>query len=263
MKKAVVLLCILTVILALFSLSELLSNRKLKSKLDEYQNKIKDSKQKIEKLEEENIKLKARLQEKTITQTTTTEIPQRTPEPPPPPQDNRRRDERWQDRDPAQMAENMRSRFEELKNSDPERYNEIMQRVNEFTQRFDKDVKERIDYLKNLKVDESYMTPEEIEAYNKLLSNLEQNSKTLEYLVKNPEADDATTLRMELFQSARETREFMEKTRKIAIKNIGIQNGLSGEKLKQFEEEINKAYEMTSFNVGRFIGGGRPDSGRR
>ncbi|HPO90811.1 MAG TPA: hypothetical protein PLJ44_06855, partial [Victivallales bacterium] len=104
---------------------------------------------------------------------TTEEKPQQAPPPPPP--DDRRRNERWQDRDPAQIAENMRNRFEELKNSDPERYNEIMQRVNEFTQRIDNEVKDRIDYLKNLKIDESYMTPEEIEAYNKLISTLEKN----------------------------------------------------------------------------------------
>jgi len=263
MKKSTIFLWILLIIFAVFSLSESISNRKLKNKLDDYQNRIKDSKQKIDKLEEENIKLKARLQEKTASQTvaTTEEKPQQAPPPPPP--DDRRRNERWQDRDPAQIAENMRNRFEELKNSDPERYNEIMQRVNEFTQRIDNEVKDRIDYLKNLKIDESYMTPEEIEAYNKLISTLEKNSKTLEYLVKNPGADDATTLRMELFQSAMETRDFMEKTRAIAIKNIGIQNGLSGEKLKQFQEEINKAYEMTSFNVGRFGGRQNPGRGRR
>ncbi len=167
------------------------------------------------------------------------------------------REERGRDRDPAAFAENMRKRFEEMKTSDPERYDEIVRRMNESTVRMDKEMKDRLDYMKAMELDQSLMTPEEIANHGKLMEILQQNSRTLSYLAENPEAEDASQLRMELFQSARETRPLLETERKLAIRKVGAQNGLQGESLKKFEEEVGKAYDMTSMGMGRVGGEGR------
>lgn len=251
-KTALFFTSILAVILAIICIFTTFSSLKLRKKENVLLSEIEQLKSDLAKTEQENVRLKARLNQKTSDspsqpiQITSKESERK------PVQNTEKQRFDIRDRDPADIVENMRNRMEDMKNNNPELYNQIVQRMNDFTLRLDKELKDRIEYLKEIKIDESLMTADEIENYNKLIDIMENNSKTVSYLAENPEADDAPTLRMELFQSARGTRELLQTARKIAIKNIGIQNGLSGDKLKEFEENVNKAYDMTSFAIGRF-----------
>ncbi|HPN84614.1 MAG TPA: hypothetical protein PK821_04680 [Victivallales bacterium] len=153
--------------------------------------------------------------------------------------------------DASAFIDNMKSRFEDMKNTDPERYNQIKQRMDDFMSKAQKEAADRIEYFKSLDIDTKSLTPEELENHNKLVEILEKNSKSLSYLAENPDAEDSTQVTAELFQSSMGVYQLLENERKIAIRSVGIKNGLEGEKLTSFEQDVGKAYDMTSMGFGR------------
>ncbi len=145
---------------------------------------------------------------------------------------------------------NMQERMERLKEENPEEYERMQTRINEFQKQREEQTARRELFFKNLDV--SQLSSEQrrtISEYQELLAVSEE-------IANNLWQGGEPANFQEMMEQGRAIREMSETVREILLRNLGNQAGVSGETLSSSVQEI---LEMTSMSGGgRFQGrGGR------
>ncbi|HCE43084.1 MAG TPA: hypothetical protein DET40_06020 [Lentisphaeria bacterium] len=145
-----------------------------------------------------------------------------------------------------------RTSMEKIKETDPERYAAMVERMNNFNKQMQENSNKQGEFLK--KLDTKSMTPEQLDNHNKLLPLVAKNNQLLYEINQNPEGEKAPALRRELFDNSRQMRDLMETERSAALQQFATQLGYTSDQTGQFEEYIKLVYEMTSSNPGAGAG---------
>ncbi len=169
------------------------------------------------------------------------------PAPQAPPAENRDENSGQQDR-----QDRGRAAMEKLKETDPERYAAMVERMNNFTKQMHENSAKQVDFMK--KLDTKSMTPEQLDNHNKLQPLVARNNQLLYELTQNPEGDNASNIRREMFDNSRQMRDLLDTERSVALQQFATQLGYRSDQTAQFEEYIKYVYDMTSSNP--FRGGG-------
>ncbi len=148
-----------------------------------------------------------------------------------------------------------RINMEKLKETDPERYAAIVERMNNFTKQMHENSTKQVDFLK--KLDTKSMTPEQLDNHNKLIPLVAKNNQLLYEISQNPEGENASNQRRELFDNSHQMRDLLDTERSTVLQQFATQLGYHTDQTAQFEEYIKYVYDMTSSNPFRVGGGGR------
>jgi DNA-dependent RNA polymerase auxiliary subunit epsilon len=151
-----------------------------------------------------------------------------------------------------------RASLETLKETNPEAYAAEVERRNNFRKQMQDNSGKQVEFIK--KLDTKSMTPEQLDNHNKLLPLVTKNNQILYELTENPEVENASDLRRELFDNSRKMRDLMGTERSIALQQFAKQIGYSADQAVQFEEYVKSVYDMTSTNP--FGGAGRGGGNR-
>jgi len=151
-------------------------------------------------------------------------------------------------------------RMEQLKKDDPERYAEIMQRREEFQQQMKYDVARRASLLMNL--ESSNMTPEERAVHQELLERMGQIFKLTEQ-IQNPEDGMSREMMGELFFNIQEAQPLLEQERRVIIRNMGTDLGLSQLEAENLANYVEAVISATTFQIPERGGRGGPGGGQR
>lgn len=152
-----------------------------------------------------------------------------------------------------------RNAMENLKETDPERYAAMVERRNSFTKQMQENSASQIDFFK--KIDTKSMTPEQLDNHNKLLPMVAENNQLLYELSQNPEAENASEIRRQIFDNSRQMRDLFETERSVALQQLAKQIGYRDDQSAQFEAYVKNVYDMTSANP--FPQGGRGGGNNR
>lgn len=154
--------------------------------------------------------------------------------------------------------EDMQARMEELKKTDPKRYEEMMARRNEFQQNMQNAFSQRAATL--LDRDTSKMSQEELAQYQNMLNLMNTTWKLSEQMTSS---DLSSEERRELWQTMRETtdelRPLLDNERNQRFTELALSSGYSESEAATFTQYINDTISATSLPGGR--GGGGPPSG--
>jgi chromosome segregation ATPase len=166
------------------------------------------------------------------------------------PPDNRNAPAARQDRERFPRRGNMRERMERLKAENPEEYERMQARMNEFQKQREEQSARRELFFKNLDVSKLSKDQRRIVSdYQELLAANEEMVNSMWQGGERPNFQ-------EMMEQGRAIREMSETVREILLQNLGNQIGIGGENLSDNVQEI---LEMTSMgNMGRFGGRGRP-----
>ncbi|MFA6291877.1 MAG: hypothetical protein WC637_08865 [Victivallales bacterium] len=152
--------------------------------------------------------------------------------------------------------------MEKLKESDPERYAEMVERRNSFTKQMHDNSAKQVDFFK--KLDTKSMTPEQLENHNKLLPLVAKNNQLLYELAQNPDAENLSDIRRELGDNSRQMRDLLATERSAALQQFAKQIGYRSDQTAQFEAYVKSVYDMTSGNPFQGMqGGGRGGANNR
>ncbi len=138
--------------------------------------------------------------------------------------------------------QSFQDRMEQLKEEDPERYAEIIQRRTERVERMRYDQATRLATFMNM--DTSGMTEEELANHNQLIETLSEVwARSAEY---DPEqAPDREAMR-EFFGTMREVGNMMDQERTVMFRQLGSDVGLSGTDAEDFAAYVEDIIETTS-----------------
>ena len=156
--------------------------------------------------------------------------------------------------------QSFQDRMAQLKEEDPERYEEMMQRREEFQERMRYDQASRMAAFMDM--DTSNMTEEELANHNALLEKLaqiwDQTAETdMMEAMSNPES------RREMFTTMREVGEMMDAERTVMFKQLGSEVGLDSSDSEDFAAYVESIIETTTIGGGRGMRGGGPPGGGR
>jgi len=154
---------------------------------------------------------------------------------------------------PRPSRESFRDRMERMKEEDPERYAEMIQRRTEFQERIRDDQFNRLTALAD--VDTSHMTPEELANHTALLDKLSTMwEQTGEFDPENP--PDREQMR-EIFGSMREIGDMMDQERTFMFRQLGSDVGLAGSEAEEFASYVESVIEATTMRPPRGMRGPR------
>lgn len=152
-----------------------------------------------------------------------------------------------QEEPPPRRGGNMQERMERLKEENPEEYERMQTRMNEFLKRREEQNARRELFFKNLDV--SKLSSEQRQTISKYMELLVANEERTNNLWQG--GDRANF--QEMMEQGRALREMSENVRDILLQNLGNQVGVGGETLSNNVRDI---LEMTSMGGGgRFMGG--------
>lgn len=141
---------------------------------------------------------------------------------------------------------NMQERMERLKDENPEEYERMQARMNEFQRQREEQTARRELFFKNLDV--SKLSSDQ----RRTLSEYQELLAANEDMTNNLWQNGAQANFQEMMERGRTIREMSETVREILLQNLGNQLG-GGENLSSSVQEI---LDMTSMGgMGRFIGG--------
>ncbi len=155
--------------------------------------------------------------------------------------------------DPQQRGDmSWTERMEKLKKENPERYEEMRNRMLEFGKRIESTAVENQNFLANL--DKSRMSQEELENHAKIEEMVKVNAELSARINQDPESPESEELRREMFSNFRELREIFDTERNYALKQFARTLGYSDNGADTFTEYVDYIYKMTSMR-GYFGGG--------
>lgn len=153
--------------------------------------------------------------------------------------------------------QSFRERMARLKEEDPERYAEMVQRGTERHQQMRYNQASRLASFMDM--DTSGMTKDELANHNLLLEKLSALwDATGEFDPENP--PDRETMR-EIFGSMREIGELMDEERSFMFKQLGSEVGLNTSESEEFAAYVESIIDTTSFSGGPRMRGGPPPGG--
>ena len=175
--------------------------------------------------------------------------------PNPPPGEDRRP---WRDRG---------AWLEEIKQTDPKRYEEIQARREEAKQRTQRSLAEQAAYYLNR--DTSTMDETEAAEYKKLMGLLDETWRLAEQMQSELSSEERHALMETMHDNVDELMPLMETERDRAFYEIGLDSGYTESEARDFTDYLNKVIEATSVRNlfegmhpgGR--GGGPPDGAGR
>jgi hypothetical protein len=153
--------------------------------------------------------------------------------------------------------------LERLREEDPERYEEVVQRRAEMRQRINESFARKAAHF--LYRDTEAMTPEEQVAHADMLSLLESTWALAEQVQDDSLPwEERRTMRRELMEQVAVLQPMLEVARNQELYQMGVQLGYDEEGAVQFVEYINDMNEVTTFQgfwmgrgAGRSMGAGR------
>ena len=142
----------------------------------------------------------------------------------------------------GQPRQSFQERMAQLKEEDPERYAEMIQRRTERQQQMRYDQANRLATVVNM--DTSGMTEEELANHNALVEKLSAIwEQTGTFDPENP--PDRETMR-DLFGSMREIGEMMDQERSVIFRQLGNEVGLSGQEATDFAAYVQSIIDATT-----------------
>ena len=163
-----------------------------------------------------------------------------------------------QARAPERPQMNWRERIEEMKKNEPERYNEMTNRMAQWRRNQSERAKNKIDFLSS--IDTSRMSAGAKKTHI-ALQNLIARRDDLEAQLQQEDLsdEDRGTLMRELWESHRELQRLNAEERKILIGETAKGLGFAGDDAKEFSATIQEVIEATDSGWG----GGRHHGGPR
>jgi hypothetical protein len=143
----------------------------------------------------------------------------------------------------------------DLKENDPERYQQIMEYYNKMNARMSKGVADKMVFFNDL--DTSDMTDKELDNHRKLLEKLAKMHEATEKAGMNNNAEDIQSTMREQWKNYREISKLMTKERDYLIMDAGKKMGFNHEEAGLLKDYVKNAYEITSGGRSMFRGGGR------
>lgn len=150
---------------------------------------------------------------------------------PPPPEERRP----WRDRG---------AWLEEIKQTDPQRYEEIQARRQEAKQRTQRSIAEQAAYYLNR--DTAAMDETEAAEYKKLTGLLDETWRLAEQMQSEPSSEERHALMETLRANVDELMPLMETERDRAFYEIGLDSGYTEREAQDFTDYLNKVIEATS-----------------
>ena len=164
----------------------------------------------------------------------------------PPPGDDRRP---WRDRG---------AWLEEIKQTDPRRYEEIQARRQESRQRMERSIAEQATYY--LKRDTAKMDENELADYNRLLGLLDETWRLAEQMQSDLPSEERHSLMRTMHDNVEELAPLMETERDRTFYEIGLDFGYTESEARDFKDYLNQVIDVTSM---RTLFGGMHGSGPR
>lgn len=154
--------------------------------------------------------------------------------------------------------------LEELKQTDPRRYEEIQTRRQEARQKTQRSIAEQATYY--LDRDTSKMDETELADYDKLLGLLDETWRLAEQMQSDLPWEERRPLMRTLHENMQELTPLMESERDQAFYEVGLGFGYSESEAQEFTDYLNSVIEVTSMRtlMDSMHGGGRgggPDGG--
>lgn len=147
----------------------------------------------------------------------------------------------------SRRSGNMRERMERLKEENPEEYERMQTRLNEFQKQREEQNARRELFFKNLDV--SKLSKDQRRTVSEYQELLAANEEMANSMWQGGESANF----QEMMEQGRAIREMSETVREILLQNLGNQAGIGGENLSSNVQEI---LDMTSIGgMGRFMGG--------
>jgi uncharacterized membrane protein len=155
-------------------------------------------------------------------------------------------------------SQDRQARMEELKKTDPKRYEEIMARREEFKQNMQKAFSQRAATL--LDRDTAKMNPEELEQYENMLSLMNATWELNEKMTSpDVSSDERREIRQALQETTTELRPLLETERDQRFAELAISSGYSEAETDAFVQYIKDTIQATSLPRVR---GGRTSRSR-
>lgn len=146
--------------------------------------------------------------------------------------------------DEAHRSRRPDTSLEELKNSDPEKYEEIMKYREEAKQRINDSFAEKAAQLLNK--DFSGMTGEEKEEYNLMLQLLDETWKLADRLQSDPPREERDEIRKILFENMIMLEPMLKNERQREFYNLGVKFGYNEEEALSLVNYLNYVIDSTS-----------------
>jgi hypothetical protein len=150
--------------------------------------------------------------------------------------------------------EEREAQMEELKRTDPEKYEEIMIRREEMRERMQTAFAERAATL--LERASGNLTEEEQAQQDYMFQTLEETWQLAEKMASSDtSSEEKQEIRKELFEKSMELRPLLEDERQRQLYELGVSSGYSESEAEEFVNYINETFRATSMPFG---GGRRP-----
>jgi exonuclease VII large subunit len=151
-------------------------------------------------------------------------------------------------------------RMQKLKESDPERYEKMRQRMQAVSKGIATSIDGKGDFFVNLDVET--MSAEQQATHVALLEKLNATRELLSLINENPDDEAVGELRQELHQEMRTLRPLLDQERRVVLEQFGTQLGYEPAQAKEFADYIDYVNEATSYRsiwrgAGRSAGGTR------
>lgn len=134
--------------------------------------------------------------------------------------------------------------LERLKESDPERYKQIQERMNGMQKRVTDAVARQAAF--NLNIDPSTMTPEQLANHEALLAKLESMMDLSDQFSKREEGLNMAEVGMQMRDTFQDLNSLYENQRDMLLQNLGKEVGYKGKEAEEFSGYVREIYDMTS-----------------
>ena len=157
--------------------------------------------------------------------------------------------------------------LEEIKQTDPQRYEEIQARRQESRQRMERSIAEQATYY--LKRDTAKMDENELADYNRLLGLLDETWRLAEQMQSDLPSEERHSLMRTMHDNMEELTPLMETERDRTFYEIGLDFGYTESEAQDFKDYLNHVIDVTSMRTlfggmhGGPGGGGPRDGGDR
>lgn len=146
----------------------------------------------------------------------------------------------------------------QLKEENPERYEEIQKRIQEMNLRRKEGLETQLDFI--VSIDPERLNDEQLANHTKLLEKLQQ-LRELNDQMQNPGEDaDPRALHQQMREAMGGVRELLDNERGIVLEQFAKDLGYTDKGATEFAEYIQEAYDKTSFR--NVIGWGRGSRSR-
>jgi TolA-binding protein len=136
-------------------------------------------------------------------------------------------------------------RMQKLKETDPERYEKMRQRMQAVSKGMATSIDGKGDFFANLDVE--IMSAEQQVTHAALLEKLNATRELLSQINENPDDDAVGELRRELHQEMRTLRPLLDQERRVVLEQFGTQLGYEPTQAKEFADYIDYVNEATSY----------------